>query len=138
MTKSLKSVKLHLKYIIKNTMKNLLFFITLIFCVSANAADKMLLAKGQWYFEKKCAFCHKAKGQGDVGPNLTDEYYIYGNSKAVIDQIVRKGIPAKGMPEWQKLMPKDQLDAVIEYVFHIRGTNLKGKEPQGVLIKSKK
>ena len=128
---------MYLKYNIKNIMKTLILLTTLFFCFSASAKDKMLLAKGQWYFEKKCAFCHKAKGQGDVGPNLTDNYYIYGNSKAVIDQIIRKGIPAKGMPEWQKLMPKDQLDAVVEYVYSIRGTNLKGKEPQGVLIKKK-
>lgn len=128
---------MYLKCNIKADMMKL-FIIPLFFlCFSSGAKDKMLLAKGQWYFEKKCAFCHKSKGQGDIGPNLTDNYYIYGNSKAVINQIVRKGIPAKGMPEWQKIVPKDQLDAIIEYVYHIRGSNLKGKKPEGVLIKKK-
>jgi len=108
----------------------------ILFSCSALGRDKMILAKGQWYFEKKCAFCHKEKGQGDVGPNLTDNYFIYGNTKEVIDTIVRKGIPAKGMPVWEKLVPKDQLDAIVEYVYSIRGTNVKGKAPEGVLIKT--
>ena len=119
-------------------MKNLFIITIFALCFHGMAADKMLLAKGQWYFEKKCAFCHKAKGQGDVGPNLTDNYYIYGNTKPVIDVIVRKGLPDKGMPVWEKLVPKDQLDAIVEYVYSIRGTNLKGKAPQGTLIEPKK
>ncbi|MCM8529415.1 MAG: cytochrome c [Lentisphaeraceae bacterium] len=118
------------------TLKTLLLIFGFAFCTQA--ADKMILAKGQWYFEKKCAFCHKEKGQGDVGPNLTDDYYIYGNTKEAIDYVVRKGLPNKGMPVWEKLVPKDQLDAIVEYVYSIRGTNLKGKEPQGVLLKAKK
>ena len=116
----------------------IIIFLTAIFSFSVQAADKMVLAKGQWYFEKKCAFCHKEKGQGDVGPNLTDDYYIYGNTKPVIDTIVRKGLPEKGMPVWEKIASKEELDAIIEYVYSIRGTNLKGKEPQGVLLKTKK
>ena len=119
-------------------MKKLFILTVFALCFSSIGADKMILAKGQWYFEKKCAFCHKAKGQGDVGPNLTDNYFIYGNTKPIIDVIVRKGLPQKGMPVWEKLVPKDQLDAIVEYVYSIQGSNLKGKEPQGVLIKPKK
>ena len=39
------------------------------------------------------------------------------------------------MPEWQKLVSKDQLDAIVAYVYSIRGSNVKGKKPEGVLIK---
>lgn len=118
-------------------MKKIIILLTFFISLSSFAGDKMLLAKGQWYFEKKCAFCHKAQGQGDVGPNLTDDYYIYGNTKEVISSLVRKGIPAKGMPVWENLMPKDQIDAIVAYVYSIRGTNIKGKAPEGALMKLK-
>ncbi|MCH2208670.1 MAG: c-type cytochrome [Lentisphaerales bacterium] len=101
----------------------------------------MTIMKGKWHFEKRCAFCHEKKGQGGVAPNLTDNHYIYGPTKAAMSHIVRNGIKAKGMPEWQKILPKDQVDAIIEYVWSIRGTNVKGKAPEGVkfyLIKKEK
>jgi cytochrome c oxidase cbb3-type subunit III len=94
-----------------------------------------LLAKGKWHFEKRCSFCHERHGQGGVAPNLTDNFYIYGSSKKVMEHLIRNGIKAKGMPEWQKILPKDQIDAIIEYVWSIRGTNIKGKAPEGIEFK---
>ena len=106
--------------------------------LSLSAKDRVLLAKGQWYFEKRCAFCHERQGQGSIGPNLTDDYFIYGADKKIIDAIVKKGIPSKGMPNWEKILPKDQVEAIVEYVFSIRGNNLKGKKPEGIKIDLKK
>ena len=104
----------------------------------AGEDKEMILLKGKWHFEKRCSFCHEKKGQGGVGPNLTDDYYIYGPTKEAMSYIIRNGIKAKGMPEWQKIIPKDQVDAIIEYVWSIKGTNLKGKSPEGVKFSSNK
>ena len=112
----------------------LILLIIFSFSVYGYSADRIMLAKGKWYFEKRCSFCHERKGQGSVGPNLTDSHFIYGADKAVISAIVKNGIPAKGMPNWSKILPKDQIDAIIEYVYSIRGTNVKGKQPEGVKI----
>lgn len=40
--------------------------------------DASALAEGKAVFEKNCVACHRADGGGNVGPNLTDEYWIHG------------------------------------------------------------
>src|SRR5690606_18924375 len=40
--------------------------------------DAALLAQGQETYVSKCAVCHGNKGEGGVGPNLTDEYWLHG------------------------------------------------------------
>ena len=35
-------------------------------------------AEGQQVYASRCIACHGDKGQGVVGPNLTDEYWIHG------------------------------------------------------------
>ncbi|MCM8534694.1 MAG: c-type cytochrome [Lentisphaeraceae bacterium] len=117
-------------------MKKLLTLLLISFTatIMAEEVSSTTIAKGKWHFEKRCAFCHERQGQGGVGPNLTDDYYIYGSDKKTIDYLVRNGIAAKGMPEWQKLLPKDQVDAIIEYVWSIQGKNIKGKAPEGVKL----
>lgn len=120
-------------------MKKFILLLLLSNIFSALAENKdMVIMKGKWHFEKRCAFCHERKGQGGVGPNLTDNYYIYGPTKEAMSHIIRNGIKAKGMPEWQKIIPKDQVDAIIEYVWTIKGTNVKGKKPEGVKFETVK
>jgi cytochrome c oxidase cbb3-type subunit III len=117
-------------------MKTLLILFLTTFALSTYGNDQQLqLAKGEWYFQKHCTFCHERKGQGGVGPNLTDNHFIYGPLKQSMEVIVRNGIPSKGMPEWQKILPADQIDAIIEYVWSIRKTNVKGKAPEGIEFK---
>ena len=40
------------------------------------------LVAGKAIFEKSCVTCHKATGGGDVGPNLTDDYWLHGGNIA--------------------------------------------------------
>lgn len=111
--------------------KRLLTFL-LLFSLSVFSNDGQILAKGKWYFKKHCAYCHGKEAQGELAPNLTDEFFIYGAQKEVINAIVRNGVPDKGMPAWKEIVTKDdQLTAIIEYVYSIRGKKLKGKEAQG-------
>lgn len=120
-------------------MKKIILFILFTSCITTFAESRQLtIIKGKWHFEKRCAFCHERKGQGGVAPNLTDDYFIYGPTKEAMSHIIRNGIKAKGMPEWQKILPKDQVDAIIEYVWSIKGTNIKGKAPEGVKFQTEK
>ena len=36
--------------------------------------------RGRQIFMKYCVACHAERGQGNVGPNLTDQYWIHGGS----------------------------------------------------------
>ncbi|MBC7537468.1 MAG: c-type cytochrome [Bacteriovorax sp.] len=89
--------------------------------------------KGQVVFETNCIPCHKAKGIGDIGPNLTDEYWI--NSKGTVDTnypVVFNGVPDKGMPTWSQTLSNDEIYQVVSYVQTLHNTHQPGgKDPQG-------
>ena len=109
-----------------------IILVTFLIASSAFASDSQTLAKGKWYFKKHCAYCHGKEGQGELAPNLTDEFFIYGAQKQVLNAIIRNGSESKGMPAWKEIIKKeDQLASIIEFVYSIRGKNLKGKEAQG-------
>ncbi len=89
--------------------------------------------KGQVVFETNCIPCHKEKGIGDIGPNLTDEYWI--NSKgtpATNFPVVFNGVPEKGMPTWSASLSNEEIYQVVSYVQTLHNTHQPGgKAPQG-------
>ena len=99
--------------------------------VLTNTAD---LSDGKAIFEKSCATCHKATGAGDVGPNLTDDYWLHGNNIKDIFKTIRYGFNA--MPQWQNAYSNKQIAQVASYVKSLHGTNpANPKPPQGTLQK---
>ena len=40
--------------------------------------DAPSLAKGKTIFDANCAACHRTDGGGQIGPNLTDQHWIFG------------------------------------------------------------
>lgn len=95
------------------------------------------IAVGKTAFQGKCLSCHGDKGQGLIGPNLTDDYWIHGDGKLEsIAKIVHDGVAEKGMPPWGALLTEDELYAVTAYVKSLRGSNPAGaKAQQGQLVK---
>lgn len=90
------------------------------------------IEKGKEVFVATCAACHRADGGGNIGPNLTDAYWINGGTGDKIYQTVRKGVPAKGMPEWGPQLGDEKVLAVSAYVLTLKDTNVPGgKAPQG-------
>ena len=80
--------------------------------------------------------CHGDKGQGIIGPNLTDDYWIHGDgSMTAILKVMNEGVLDKGMPSWKGQIPPDLMQNVAVYVYSIHGTNPAGaKPPQGEMI----
>jgi cytochrome c oxidase cbb3-type subunit 3 len=62
--------------------------------------DPTTVGQGKAIFTTTCAPCHRADAGGNIGPNLTDEYWIHGSKPLDIYHTVQDGIPAKGMPTW--------------------------------------
>lgn len=91
------------------------------------------LKNGQEVFTAKCAACHGDKGQGLIGPNLTDNHWLHGTGRPTeIAATIRTGVPVKGMPPWEGLLTDDELMNVTAYIMSIRGTNPPGaKAPEG-------
>ena len=92
------------------------------------------LAQGKNIFQKSCASCHKETGAGDVGPNLTDDYWLHGNDIKSVFKTIRYGINA--MPQWQNTYSNKQIAQVASYVKSLHGSNPPSpKPPQGIEIK---
>jgi len=90
------------------------------------------LSAGKALFDANCTVCHKAKGEGDVGPNLTDKHWIYGYDVKDVFKTIKKGTP-NGMPEHASKFNPIQIQQVSSFVLSLKETP--GKEPQGDIIK---
>ncbi|GAB2984667.1 cbb3-type cytochrome c oxidase N-terminal domain-containing protein [Mucilaginibacter puniceus] len=87
---------------------------------------------GEAIFKQNCAACHGDKGQGVVGPNLTDDYWLHGGNIKAVFKTIKYGVAAKGMPNWEKQLSPKQISDVANYIMSIHDTNPpNGKEPQG-------
>ena len=93
-------------------------------------------AAGKAIFAKTCVPCHLAEGQGLVGPNLTDEYWIHGGGIKDIFKTIKYGFPDKGMQSWQTTYSPVEMQQLSSYIRSMRGTNPPNpKAPQGDLYK---
>jgi cytochrome c oxidase cbb3-type subunit III len=91
-----------------------------------------LMADARTLFVARCLQCHADRGQGGIGPNLTDGYWIHGQAKLMeIYAVVNEGVPAKGMPAWGRQLTPIELGKVVAYVGTLRNSNVPGKAPEG-------
>jgi cytochrome c oxidase cbb3-type subunit III len=100
--------------------------------LTAMARDPAAVALGKQVFTSTCAACHRADGGGNVGPNLTDDYFLHGSSPEKIYKTIAGGVPDKGMPAWLPQLGALKTQAVASYVIGLRGSRVpNGKAPQG-------
>lgn len=94
--------------------------------------DKKGIEAGKTLFGQYCTACHGQNGEGKVGPNLTDEYWLHGGTMKAVFHTVTEGVPDKGMISWKKQLNPLQIQQVASYVLSLQGTKPAGaKEPQG-------
>lgn len=97
-------------------------------------ADAAGITEGLDIYKTNCAACHGNAGEGGVGPNLTDSYWLHGGSLSDVFKSVKYGWPAKGMKSWQADLSPVQMKNVVSYIQSIHGTNpANAKAPQGEL-----
>lgn len=98
-------------------------------------SEEIALASGKEIFLSKCSACHGQQGEGGVGPNLTDKYWIHGGDVPSIFKTVKYGVPSKGMIPWASQLGPKEMQEVSSYIYTLEGTNPpNGKEPQGDLF----
>lgn len=95
-------------------------------------ATPAVIEAGKAVFATSCIACHGDKGQGTVGPNLTDEYWLHGGSVNAVFKTIKYGVPEKGMIAWEKTLTPKQIAEVSNYILSLKGTKPAGaKEAQG-------
>ena len=97
--------------------------------------DASTVGQGKQLFMSTCAPCHRADGGGNIGPNLTDAYWLHGGNPVDIFHCVSEGVPAKGMPTGGPVLGEERAETVVAFVLSIKNTNVPGgKAPQGELV----
>jgi len=90
------------------------------------------LDEGNQIYTTNCVACHGDKGQGGVGPNLTDKFWLHGGKVKNLFHVITNGVPEKGMIAWNKTLNPIQVQKVASFILSLQGTNPPGaKEPQG-------
>lgn len=101
-------------------------------------SDGAVIDAAKNLYLKNCASCHGNKGEGGIGPNLTDDYWIHGGGINNLAKVIAIGVPEKGMISWQKTFKSKDIVALASYVLTLKGTNPpNGKAPQGELYEEK-
>lgn len=97
--------------------------------------DDRSLENGRQIYKNSCAVCHLADGGGMVGPNLTDNYWVHGNSIDDLYRIVTEGVIEKGMIPYRDQLTQDQRLEVSSFILEslagAQPANPKG--PEGIL-----
>lgn len=94
--------------------------------------DPASMEAGKAIYDKNCSVCHLSKGEGLVGPNMTDEYWIHGGSMEDVYNLIVVGVPAKGMISWKDQLSPTEIQQVASYIFSLQGTNPpNAKAPEG-------
>jgi cytochrome c oxidase cbb3-type subunit III len=99
------------------------------------ATEEAALTAGATIFKRQCAVCHQEDGGGNVGPNLTDNYWIHGGSIKDIFSTIKYGVPQKGMISWEsQLSPADMQNVASFIKVRLVGSEpAVPKEPEGEL-----
>lgn len=96
-----------------------------------NTAD---IEAGKANYLANCAACHGRLGEGGVGPNFADDFWMHGGSIQDIFKTIKYGYPDKGMKAWKDDLSPIQIAQISSFIKTLKGTNPpNAKAPQGDL-----
>ena len=94
--------------------------------------DASDIERGQTIYVGNCAVCHGQAGEGGVGPNLTDEYWLHGGSVSDLYKTIKYGVTEKGMIAWEGTLKPTDIQQVSSFILSLQGSNpANAKAPQG-------
>ncbi len=98
----------------------------------AAMGDQKSIAAGKDVYTTNCSPCHGSGGEGTVGPNLTDKFWIHGGKPGQIERTISDGVLEKGMPAWKPILGEEKVRQLVAYVITLKGSNPQNpKAPQG-------
>lgn len=103
---------------------------------TAVMSDAAGIKQGGDLYSAHCVACHGASGEGGIGPNLTDEYWLHKGGVKDVFYSIKYGWPDQGMMPWKDSFSPIEIQNISSYILSLQGTNPAGaKEPQGEVYK---
>jgi mono/diheme cytochrome c family protein len=94
--------------------------------------DEPALKGGAEIFKNFCAACHGQSGEGLVGPNFTDQFWLHGGDFKDVCKTIVNGVPEKGMISWASQLKAGEIKQVASFILSLEGsTPANPKAPQG-------
>ncbi len=87
------------------------------------------LKVGEITFKARCASCHGANAEGQVGPNLTDDHWKNVKKLTDLVSVIENGANNGAMPAWKSTLHPNEIVLTAAYIAQLRGRNLPG--PRG-------
>lgn len=89
------------------------------------------VSEGKELFHSYCRPCHGDNAQGVIGPNLTDEYWLYGGKATNIAHTIMNGT-RNGMPRHKDRLSYEEIGRLVAFILSIQGSEPENpKAPQG-------
>jgi cytochrome c oxidase cbb3-type subunit 3 len=85
--------------------------------------DASDISSGKDLYLNNCAACHGRSGEGTVGPNLTDEYWLHSGGVKDIFKTIKYGWPDQGMKSWKDDFSPVQIAQITSFIKTLAGTN---------------
>lgn len=96
--------------------------------------DSKDIDEGKAIYTKNCVSCHGTNGEGGIGPNFCDKYWIHGGGIENVMKVIINGVPEKGMIAWKSQLKPEEVQKVASFVMTFQGKNPpNAKAPQGDL-----
>jgi cytochrome c oxidase cbb3-type subunit III len=85
------------------------------------------------YKAMNCFTCHGTNLEGNaIGPNLTDNASINGCDFQSVFNVIKNGVPAKGMTPFKAQLSDNRIQKVTSYIINLRGSEpANARGPQG-------
>jgi len=93
------------------------------------AHEPSSMTRAKELFTTTCATCHGTEGEGKIGPNLTDDFWLHGDKPSEVYKTVSGGVPSKGMPAWEPALGHEKATLLSAYVVSLHGKHLPGPRP---------
>jgi cytochrome c oxidase cbb3-type subunit 3 len=95
--------------------------------------DNGKLSKALITYTKACGTCHGGNGEGGIGPNLTDKYWLHGNTPEDVFKTIKNGVPNTSMMKFGNTYSDKDILLLTSYVLvTLKGTNpANAKAPEG-------
>ncbi len=92
--------------------------------------DAPSIAAGKAIFMANCTPCHRTDAGGQIGPNLTDHFWINGGGiKNVFNTIMEGGRDGKGMISWKTTIKPSDIQKVASYVLSLQDSKPVNPKP---------
>lgn len=93
------------------------------------------LTVGEVVYKTNCVSCHGGRGEGKVGPNLTDDYWKNVRNVEDIAKVIANGAANGSMPAWKnRLSHQNQIVLTAAYIASMRANPVEGRAPEGKVI----